>query len=194
MVRIKWFTLLSTYMLTPYCSHCSHCYFDSQNRLLRGYKELVLYVPLVKGIADGSCEDVTSFYKNVCTSLIWFIRCNLTHFHQLGKGSDMARGDDTASLKVAIIQWVQDLFGVPDQPLQAKHKAGRGLDHDQCGRLLCPIEFDWMDLRCEHFCLLFPRLLRSCSVSEQRFGMVILTTLSLHTPGHFSSMLVFRPK
>jgi hypothetical protein len=65
----------------------------------------------------------------------------------------MARGDDTASLKLAIVEWVQDLFGVDMQKLEIRHKVGRGLDHDHCGKLLCPIEFDWSDLRYEQMLL-----------------------------------------
>jgi hypothetical protein len=66
---------------------------------------------------------------------------------QIAKGSDMARGDDTASLKVAIVEWVHDLFGASTRRLETKQKVGRGLDHDHCGKLLCPVEFDWSDLR-----------------------------------------------
>jgi hypothetical protein len=72
----------------------------------------------------------------------------LDHVHQIGKGSDMARGDDTASLKHAIIEWIHDLFGTSLQHLDTKNKIGRGLSHDHCGKLLCPIEYDWSDLRC----------------------------------------------
>jgi hypothetical protein len=68
--------------------------------------------------------------------------------HQITKGSDMARGDDTASLKLVVVEWIHDSFGINVQRLVPKHKVGRGLGHDHCGKLLCPIEFDWSDLRC----------------------------------------------
>jgi hypothetical protein len=60
----------------------------------------------------------------------------------------MARGDDAASLKGAVVEWIQELLGPSEQALNSKYKATRGLNHDQCGQLLCPIEFDWTDLRC----------------------------------------------
>jgi hypothetical protein len=60
----------------------------------------------------------------------------------------MARSDDTASLKVVIVDWVREIFGGTTQRLASKHKTGRGLDHDECGKLLCPVELDWSDLRC----------------------------------------------
>jgi hypothetical protein len=59
----------------------------------------------------------------------------------------MARGDDTGSLKIAIVEWVNTIFGVSTPPLQSKYKDRRGLDNDHCGRLLCPAEFDWDDPR-----------------------------------------------
>jgi hypothetical protein len=66
---------------------------------------------------------------------------------KLRKGSDNARGDDTASLKKLVIPWISQLFGPPDPPLDPKVKSDRGLDHDSTGRLLCPSEFDWQDIR-----------------------------------------------
>lgn len=59
----------------------------------------------------------------------------------------MARGDDTSSLKLAVVEWIYESFGVNTQQLEARHKTGRGLDHDHCGKLLCPVEFDWSDMR-----------------------------------------------
>jgi hypothetical protein len=59
----------------------------------------------------------------------------------------MARGDDAGSLKVAVVEWVNDLFGPSDPLLRAKSKEGRGLENDNCGMLLCPAEFDWTDTR-----------------------------------------------
>jgi hypothetical protein len=71
-----------------------------------------------------------------------------THIYdQIGKGSDMARGDDTGSLKTAVVEWVNGVFGASDPPLRPKYKEGRGLDNDYCGQLLCPSEFDWSDAR-----------------------------------------------
>lgn len=55
----------------------------------------------------------------------------------------MARGDDASTLKVLVIGWVQEMFGVSVPVLVPNSKAGRGLYNDHTGRLLCPIEFDW---------------------------------------------------
>lgn len=66
---------------------------------------------------------------------------------QLRKGSDMARGDDAGKLKVATVEWVNELCGISTPPLRANSKDERGLDSDHTGRLLCPGEYAWDDLR-----------------------------------------------
>jgi hypothetical protein len=64
----------------------------------------------------------------------------------LRKGSDAARGDDTALLKKSVVNWMSQLFDPPNPPLDPETKVNRGLEHDDTGRLLCPCEFDWEDL------------------------------------------------
>jgi hypothetical protein len=59
----------------------------------------------------------------------------------------MARGDDTGKLKSAVVEWVNDLYGPSDPPLRANSKDKRGLNGDHTGRLLCPGEYDWDDMR-----------------------------------------------
>jgi hypothetical protein len=66
---------------------------------------------------------------------------------QILEGAGMARGDDTSSLKTAVVEWLDRIFGVSDPPLLSKSKDGRGLDNDFCGLLLCPAEWDWTDGR-----------------------------------------------
>ena len=66
---------------------------------------------------------------------------------QLRQGSDMARGDDTGKLKSAVVEWVNDLYGASEPPLRTNSKDERGLFNDHTGRLLCPGEYDWDDLR-----------------------------------------------
>ena len=62
-------------------------------------------------------------------------------------GADGARSDDTGRLKTAVVGWVDECFGVSDPLLRADSKVERGLDNDHTGRLLCPSEFSWDDLR-----------------------------------------------
>jgi hypothetical protein len=117
-----------------------------QERLFRGYQQLLLYVPLVKATVEHG-EDLQNFFKNVCTFFHSHWIRGPDSSSQIVKGSDMARGDDTSSLKIAVVEWVHEIFGTSTRRLEFKHKAGRGIDHDHCGKLLCPVEFDWSDLR-----------------------------------------------
>jgi hypothetical protein len=66
---------------------------------------------------------------------------------KLRKGADGARGDDTALLKKSVVTWMTQLFDAPNPPLDPEIKSNRGLNHDDTGRLLCPSEFDWQDLK-----------------------------------------------
>ena len=62
----------------------------------------------------------------------------------------MARGDDTGKLKFAVVEWVNDLYGASQPALRANSKDERGLFSDHTGRLLCPGEYDWGDVRFVH--------------------------------------------
>jgi hypothetical protein len=66
---------------------------------------------------------------------------------QLRKGSDSARGDDAANLKIAVVTWVNDRYGPSTPALKANSKDERGLENDHTGRLLCPGEYSWDDER-----------------------------------------------
>lgn len=61
-------------------------------------------------------------------------------------GADGARSDDTGRLKIAVVSWVNDLYGASNPALRANSKDERGLENDHTGRLLCPSEFSWDDL------------------------------------------------
>lgn len=66
---------------------------------------------------------------------------------KLRKGSGGARGDDAANLKPIIVNWISQMDGIPlAAPLSPSCKLDRGFEHDETGRLLCPIEYDWEDV------------------------------------------------
>jgi hypothetical protein len=114
--------------------------------MIRSYQELVKRVPLLKDLSEqGDIESLELLYKNVRP-----LSCHCSHpfntsFWQLRKGADMARGDDTSHLKAAVVEWVVDMFGVSDPPLQARSKDERGFANEHTGRLLCPSKYSWDD-------------------------------------------------
>ena len=66
------------------------------------------------------------------------------------KGASDARGDDLFSIRGQLATWLNRLEPVPQPLLDPDDRANRGLQHDLCGFLLCPIEFDWKDERYVH--------------------------------------------
>ncbi|KAG1762792.1 hypothetical protein EDD22DRAFT_979658 [Suillus occidentalis] len=52
--------------------------------------------------------------------------------------ADAARGDDTTSLKFAVVSWLMQTSPTPNPSC-------RGFHHDTMGKLLCPVDYDWGD-------------------------------------------------
>ncbi|KIM87314.1 hypothetical protein PILCRDRAFT_3812, partial [Piloderma croceum F 1598] len=104
-------------------------YTDEDDRLLRAYEELGKQMPVLKKLLDQQTDPelLDSFYRN------------------LRKGSDMARGDDAGNLKLAVVVWVDEIFGPSQPPLKPTSKDECGLENDNTGRLLCPGEYKWDD-------------------------------------------------
>jgi hypothetical protein len=64
---------------------------------------------------------------------------------QLGKGASGARGDDTKTLKSAVLEWLVPRGQVVIPPLSRNIKSDRGFNHEVTGALLCPAGLDWSD-------------------------------------------------
>ena len=61
-------------------------------------------------------------------------------------GAGNARVDDTNRLKTAIANWLNSERQQPQPLLKPMDKLQRGFHHDVTGRLLCPVDYDWLDL------------------------------------------------
>ncbi|KAG1863140.1 hypothetical protein F4604DRAFT_1882247 [Suillus subluteus] len=57
---------------------------------------------------------------------------------QVGKGAAGARGDDTKTLKSAILDWLSPKGEAIQPPLHRNSKIDRGFNHELTGSLLCP--------------------------------------------------------
>ena len=64
---------------------------------------------------------------------------------QLRKGVLGARGDDTQSLKGAVLDWIVPIGQTLNLSLNQNKKDDCGFKHEHTGALLCPIDFDWSD-------------------------------------------------
>ena len=65
---------------------------------------------------------------------------------KLRKGASGARGDDTKSLKGAILEWIAPKGQALSPPLSRNVKVDRGFNHEVTGALLCPTNLKWSDL------------------------------------------------
>ncbi|KAG1759840.1 hypothetical protein EDD22DRAFT_122171 [Suillus occidentalis] len=63
----------------------------------------------------------------------------------IGKGAAGARGDDTKTLKSAILDWIAPTGEAIHPPLHRNVKVDRGFNHERTGFLLCPVGLDWND-------------------------------------------------
>ncbi|KAG1787079.1 uncharacterized protein HD556DRAFT_1434526 [Suillus plorans] len=64
----------------------------------------------------------------------------------LGKGASGVRGDDTKTLKSAVIEWLVPRGQVVIPPLSRNIKSDRGFNHEVTGALLCPAGLDWSNV------------------------------------------------
>ncbi|KAJ3514959.1 hypothetical protein NMY22_g14577 [Coprinellus aureogranulatus] len=106
-------------------------------RLLRDNKrasESLRLVPSVitnfKRVINGDSEVVNEMYS--ATS----------------RGYSNAQSDDISKLKTAVGNWLNEWSdpSISHIPLKTTSREGRGLQHDLCGKLLCPIDINWNDL------------------------------------------------
>ncbi|KAG1856758.1 hypothetical protein F4604DRAFT_1883101 [Suillus subluteus] len=61
----------------------------------------------------------------------------------LGKGASGTRGDDTKTLKSAVLKWLVPRGQVVIPPLSRNIKSDRGFNHKVTGAFLCPAGLDW---------------------------------------------------
>ncbi|KAG1839784.1 hypothetical protein C8R48DRAFT_621474 [Suillus tomentosus] len=87
------------------------------------------YPGLLERLKDGSEEEIL-------------------HVGELiGKGAAGARGDDTKTLKSAVLDWISPRGEAIQPPLHRNSKIDRGFNHELTGSLLCPAGLDWNDPR-----------------------------------------------
>ncbi|KAG2131482.1 hypothetical protein BD769DRAFT_1627750 [Suillus cothurnatus] len=71
---------------------------------------------------------------------------DIIHLGELmGKGASGVRGDDTKTLKSAILEWLIPRGQALIPPLSQNIKSDRGFNHEVTGALLCPAGLDWLN-------------------------------------------------
>jgi hypothetical protein len=56
------------------------------------------------------------------------------------------QGDDTKTLKLAVLKWLVPRGQVIIPPLSRNIKSDRGFNHEVTGALLCPADLDWLNV------------------------------------------------
>ncbi|KAG0694654.1 hypothetical protein DFH29DRAFT_1006133 [Suillus ampliporus] len=96
-----------------------------EDRIFSSFNELLRCLPWLRKKLFSDVEELNSILK------------------ELRKGTDSARGDDTANLKHAVVSWLMELFHPLDPPLHTTIKDDCGFIHNTTGMLLCPVEYMW---------------------------------------------------
>ncbi|KAG2138538.1 hypothetical protein DEU56DRAFT_912402 [Suillus clintonianus] len=99
-----------------------------ERREHRVFEQLIdSYPGLLDRLKDGSEEEIL-------------------HVGELiGKGAAGARGDDTKTLKSAVLDWISPKGEAIQPHLHRNSKLDRGFNHELTGSLLCPAGLDWHD-------------------------------------------------
>ncbi|KAG2108986.1 uncharacterized protein F5147DRAFT_745644 [Suillus discolor] len=101
-------------------------HFSSEERREHCVFEQLLdsYPGLLERLKNGSEEDIL-------------------HIRELGASG--ARGDNTKTLKSAVLDWISPKGEAIQPPLHRNSKIDRGFNHELTGSLLCPAGLDWND-------------------------------------------------
>lgn len=117
-----------------------------QPRERREHKIFIALLQSVAGLEErlltGS-EEETGFIAELVGFLYETLIAKELNFDKLRKGASGARGDDTKSLKGAILDWITPKGQALNPPLARNVKVDRGFHHERTGALLCPTDLDW---------------------------------------------------
>jgi hypothetical protein len=101
------------------------------------------YPGLLDRLTTGEEEDIIHVGELVG---LWNYQFVILTVLQLGKGASGARGDDTKTLKSAVLEWLVPRGQVVIPPLSRNIKSDRGFNHEITGALLCPAGLDWSNV------------------------------------------------
>lgn len=113
------------------------------------YRQLLNSVPeLEERLVGGTPDEISTiadFVSNCDLVMSISFQNSQSAVFKIRKGASGARGDDTKSLKGAIIEWITPKGQALNPPLSRNAKVDRGFNHERTGSLLCPADLDWTD-------------------------------------------------
>ncbi|KAG1874272.1 hypothetical protein C8R48DRAFT_567448, partial [Suillus tomentosus] len=111
--------------------YCDTCIVRQEHRV---FMELINSYPgLIDRLTNSGEEDIIHVGELASFFFSKF----------LGKGASGARGDDTKTLKSAVLEWLVPRGQAVIPPLSRNIKSDRGFNHEVTGALLCPAGLDW---------------------------------------------------
>ena len=127
------------------------CPVVSRNRTWRSYQALLKFVPEFRQKTLTRSEVSRRLYYRHVGLALSLVLANLSL--QLTTGANAAKSDDINRVKSKVAEWINARPGIAEsQRLILSKKIGRGLQNDVTGGLLCPVKYDWDDLRWAAFC------------------------------------------
>lgn len=102
---------------------------QEEERTYQSFQQSLRWVPTVRGLISSQTDG---HQLNIA-------------YQKLNRGADSARGDDAASMKLAVASWLNESSPPPNPPIHSRDKTGRGFYNDATAKLLCPVDFNWAD-------------------------------------------------
>ncbi|KAG1843452.1 hypothetical protein DFJ58DRAFT_717779 [Suillus subalutaceus] len=144
-------TLLSGTSSNPLVLHGRH--FGQTVFALCNYPALLTTGILrLEELQDSAIEDYPAeVFMSLIDSYPGLLDClmngeeeDIIHLGELlGKGAAGVRGDNTKTLKSAVLKWLVPRGQAVIPPLSRNIKSDRGFNHEVTGALLCPAGLDW---------------------------------------------------
>ncbi|KAG2093353.1 uncharacterized protein F5147DRAFT_747948 [Suillus discolor] len=145
-------------MSDPLISHGRHfgrtvfalCNYPSllTNSILRleQMEDLLWKTSLLKRREHRVFEQLLDSYPGLLERLKTGSEEEIIHVGELiGKGAAGVRGDNTKTLKSAVLDSISPKGAAIQPPLHRNSKIDRGFNHELSGSLLCPAKLDWKD-------------------------------------------------
>ncbi|KAG1718990.1 hypothetical protein EDD22DRAFT_963484 [Suillus occidentalis] len=104
-------------------------YSEEEEKTYQAFQQLLRWVPCIHSLISSQSDG---HHLNVI-------------YQKLNRGADSARGDDAASMKLAVASWLNESSFAPDPPIHSRDKTGRGFYNNATAKLICPVDFNWDD-------------------------------------------------
>lgn len=113
-----------------------------EEKTYHAFQQLLCWVPCICSLISSQSDrhQLNIIYQKISRSaLTSLVFDNST---QLNWGADSARGDDAASMKLAVASWLNESSFAPDPPIHSWDKTGCSFYNNATVKLLCPVYFD----------------------------------------------------